>query len=210
MAVAQWIRLAGGESTTSSRTPSSAPPTRAIRFLVRRLRAVMRGCARRSSVWCGRTNARPAFSRGRPWPTPAACFRWTIGQRRVVHPDGTDQVEAEFRGTERFTVLRRLGAGGMGVVYAVHDGVRDEAVALKTLLRARPADVSRLKREFRSLADIAHPNVVCLYELVVEPDTLLLHDGAGGGPRCVGVRPSNRWRTQMAQVRRASAPIRAW
>ena len=53
----------------------------------------------------------------------------------------------------------------MGVVYAVHDGSRNEPIALKTLRRARPADVSRLKREFRSLADIAHPNVVCLYEL---------------------------------------------
>ena len=93
----------------------------------------------------------------------------------------TDQVEAEFRGTERFRVLRRLGAGGMGVVYAAHDGVRDETVALKTLLRARPADVSRLKREFRSLSDVAHLNLVCLHELVVEPEncffTMELVDG---------------------------------
>src|SRR3979490_2261097 len=27
----------------------------------------------------------------------------------------------EFGGTERFTVLRTLGAGGMGIVYEVHD-----------------------------------------------------------------------------------------
>ena len=98
-----------------------------------------------------------------------------------VRPHGTYQGDTEFRGTERFTVLRRLGAGGMGVVYAVHDGVRNEAIALKTLLRTRPADVSRLKREFRSLSDIAHPNLVCLHELVVEPDkcffTMELVDG---------------------------------
>ena len=101
----------------------------------------------------------------------------------VAHQHATDPFETGFRGTERFTVLRRLGAGGMGVVYAVHDSVRNEAVALKTLRRARPADVSRLKREFRSLADIAHPNIVCLYELVVEPDhcffTMELVDGLG-------------------------------
>ena len=44
----------------------------------------------------------------------------------------------EFPGTERFTVLRRLGAGGMGVVYEVQDHVRAEVVALKTLRHATP------------------------------------------------------------------------
>jgi serine/threonine protein kinase len=73
-----------------------------------------------------------------------------------------------FAGTDRFSVVRRLGAGGMGVVYAVHDQVRNEVVALKTFLRARASDVYRLKREFRSLADVAHPNLVSLYELVID------------------------------------------
>ena len=78
--------------------------------------------------------------------------------------------DEHFPGTGRFRVLRRLGAGGMGVVYEVHDRVRDEVVALKTLLRTSAADLYRLKREFRSLADVTHPNLVCLYELFVEDE----------------------------------------
>jgi eukaryotic-like serine/threonine-protein kinase len=76
----------------------------------------------------------------------------------------------DFPGTERFRVARQLGSGGMGIVYEVHDCVRDEVVALKTLRRTGAADFYRLKREFRSLADVSHPNLACLYELFVEED----------------------------------------
>jgi hypothetical protein len=73
----------------------------------------------------------------------------------------------DFQGTDRFSVIRRLGVGGMGVVYEVRDVMRNEVVALKTLRHATPTGLYRLKQEFRSLADITHPNIVCLYELVV-------------------------------------------
>lgn len=75
-----------------------------------------------------------------------------------------------FRGTERFTILREVGEGGMGVVYAVRDTQRNEVVALKTLRFADASAIYRLKKEFRSLADVAHPNLVALYELIGEAD----------------------------------------
>ena len=72
--------------------------------------------------------------------------------------------------TVRFTLVRRLGAGGMGVVYETYDQQRGELVALKTMRKVDPGALVRFKQEFRLLADITHPNLVNLYELFAVED----------------------------------------
>jgi serine/threonine protein kinase len=82
---------------------------------------------------------------------------------------------------ERLSILRKLGEGGMGVVYEAFDSQRKARVALKTLTRVDAAGVYRLKNEFRALSDVTHPNLVQLYELFAEGDawffTMALIDG---------------------------------
>jgi serine/threonine protein kinase/tetratricopeptide (TPR) repeat protein len=78
------------------------------------------------------------------------------------------QSSHDFLGTERFHIRRRLGSGGMGVVYEAHDRETDKLVALKTLTRAEASHISRFKNEFRSLADVSHPNLVALYEFMAD------------------------------------------
>jgi tetratricopeptide (TPR) repeat protein len=63
-------------------------------------------------------------------------------------------------------IIRRLGEGGMGVVFEAEDLTRKERVAVKTLQRADSATLLRFKNEFRSFADLVHPNLVSLYALL--------------------------------------------
>src|SRR3954451_20480265 len=71
----------------------------------------------------------------------------------------------ELPGTERFVLVRRLGAGSVGVVYEALDRERPGRVALKTLHHLDADGIYYLKREFRALSDVVHPNLVQLYEL---------------------------------------------
>jgi GTPase SAR1 family protein len=77
-------------------------------------------------------------------------------------------------GSGRFHMRRRVGSGAFGVVYEAFDPVRNEVVAVKALRHATPEALYRFKREFRSLTDIAHRNLVRLYELIAEGDQWLV------------------------------------
>src|SRR6478735_151763 len=72
----------------------------------------------------------------------------------------------EFQGSDRFSLVRRLGEGGMGIVYEAIDRARGLHVALKTLRETSPETLLRLKTEFRALHELHHPNLVALGELV--------------------------------------------
>ena len=68
----------------------------------------------------------------------------------------------------RFVLLRQLGAGGMGSVFAAYDEQLDRKVALK-LLR-QPSTVqgdqrTRILREAQAMARVSHPNVVHVYDV---------------------------------------------
>lgn len=65
----------------------------------------------------------------------------------------------------RYTIERKLGEGGMGVVYAARDDRLDRIIALKTLSAADESSRQRLWREARAAASVNHPNICQIYEI---------------------------------------------
>lgn len=82
--------------------------------------------------------------------------------------DGTGMVIAG-----RYHLRRRLGRGGMGVVWEAFDASLDRKVAVKGLLHpgavsvgAQAEWVSRARREARAIARIGHENVVAVHDVI--------------------------------------------
>ena len=73
----------------------------------------------------------------------------------------------------RYTILQKIGSGGMGVVYSAYDPKLDRRVAIKALHAATDperdtAGRSRLVREAKAMARLSHPNVVTVYDVLAE------------------------------------------
>src|SRR3954452_21905624 len=62
--------------------------------------------------------------------------------------------------SDRFDLLRQIGAGAFGVVYEARDRFDGSSVAMKVLRDEAPAGDARFEREARLLAELRHPSIV--------------------------------------------------
>ena len=99
-----------------------------------------------------------------------------VVERHSTIEDETVPIKSTVRDTAKLTgtilagheILEVIGYGGMGIVYRALDIRRNTIVALKTLSCFTPQSLYYFKNEFRLVADVTHPNLVNLYELVTE------------------------------------------
>src|SRR4029077_16781761 len=95
-----------------------------------------------------------------PTPDPLAATRDSL-------PDGPDSppldVPPELARHPEYEVQRKLGQGGMGVVYLARNKLMDRLEVLKVVKQSqfgRAEALERFLQEIRSAAKLQHPNVV--------------------------------------------------
>ena len=73
----------------------------------------------------------------------------------------------------RYNVIKKLGEGGMGLVYLVEDSTNGQKVALKAMLAKLGTSeelILQFKQEFRQMAALKHPNCCAVYDYGQLPD----------------------------------------
>ena len=74
----------------------------------------------------------------------------------------------------KFRFEKRIGIGGMGVVYRGSDLSLGRPVAVKTLRRVSPEDAMRLRREARTAASVSHTHLAPVYGMETWQGTPIL------------------------------------
>ena len=92
---------------------------------------------------------------------------------RTGSASASDVTQREFVGGQklfgRYTLIKILGRGGMGIVWLAHDEELEREVALKFLPDGIIHDASvlnDLKRETRRCLELTHKNIVRIYDFV--------------------------------------------
>lgn len=130
-------------------------------------------------------------------------------------PEGDDRFQGLLV-ANRYQIERRIGAGGMGRVYAARDLQLGRKVAVKVVAPRADSEAAqdRLAREARAMATLRHPNVVTIYDIVaVGRKLLLVMELVDGGTLADWLRASPRpWRRvveMFAQAARGLASAHA-
>ena len=78
---------------------------------------------------------------------------------------------------ERYRLDRKLGEGGMAIVYQATDLMLDRTIAVKILRKdfsSSQAFQERFKEEARAAANLTHPNIVTVHDFGFDQERLFI------------------------------------
>ncbi len=133
------------------------------------------------------------------------------------HPDDRVAVIEKGVAVGRYLVIEQIGSGGMGVVYSAYDPQLDRKIALKFLHhRFVAAEVdgvgqARLLSEARSLAKLAHPNVVTIHDAGLYDGRIFLATEFLAGPTLHELRKAgeSEWSKVLSLYQQAGRGLAA-
>lgn len=109
------------------------------------------------------------------FPVALARIQTQLSQREEVVAMSKTSIKYSLeigRHFGQYLIKEKIGQGGMGAVYKVHDPALDRIVALKVVLPGQEltgAQIERFTREAKAIAKIKHPNIVGVHEIGYEP-----------------------------------------
>ena len=123
---------------------------------------------------------------------------------------GLRQKEQAAKQLGQYTLDRKIGEGGMGVVHLAHHVMLRRPTAIKQVLPARvgPDVLARFEREVQAMSQLTHPNTVAVYDYGRSHEGVFYYamEYLGGGidldhlVRKHGPQPSGRVAQILAQV----------
>jgi hypothetical protein len=127
---------------------------------------------------------------------------------RIIYDLGRQIRAAQRLG--QYTLDRKIGEGGMGVVYLAHHAYlrRESAIKLLHPDRVGAENLERFEREVKSMSQLTHPNTVAVFDYGRNVDGQLYYamEYLGGGidldklVRKYGPQPAGRVAHVLAQV----------
>ena len=106
-------------------------------------------------------------------------YRWITGETTGSAgepPTDTSAISSTPARIGHYRIDRKLGAGGMGVVYQAYDERLQRTVALKMMVSLERDETARKRfwREARVAASVNHPNVCQIYDVGEDAGTLFI------------------------------------
>jgi eukaryotic-like serine/threonine-protein kinase len=77
----------------------------------------------------------------------------------------------------QYTLVEKIGEGGMGAVYRARHALLQRPTAIKLLLpeRTNELDLARFEREVQLTSQLTHPNTIAIYDFGRTPDKVFYY-----------------------------------